>query len=576
MTTVVESDVLVVGGGGAGCRAAIEAFEAGTRVTIAVKGLFGRIGGLRGSGASGATDSYGFLSNPQSGRYVYGGLAGATTIEEEQEAFFKIGLQVGLGMADRHLMEILVKEAPAAKRRLKEWGVIVEDMDPFLRCYIAPTPGMACVVRGTNKINILEHVMVTRLIIRDGVCSGAIGINEIDGDIIIFKAKSTILATGGSGQLYTHTFQPLCITGDGYAIGYEAGAELLNMEFQQMLWAIVFPTTNTLPGLYRPKLLNVNGAEFVQNYLPQGTTLNEVLDKKLQHWPFTSRDISKYLEIAAVKETKAGRASEHNGFYIRTDEVISAKKRPFREILEWCKTHGVDLSKEYVEANVSYHCHNGGMRIDENGETTIPGLYAVGETAAGPYGVDRVGGCMMASSQVFGTRAGKHAAAIAREMKTPLAIDDNLISNELERINNLKKSKGVLKPGELKKRLQKVAWENLLIVKSEESLCQLIEEIEGIRNDMTLRLSVEDTADLVNALELNNLLTVGEIIAMSARERKESRGNHYRDDFPDRDDTNWLHSITVKKVGNEMKPGTLVRDPEWSDTAGDVGNLRWG
>ena len=234
-----------------------------------------------------------------------------------------------------------------------------------------------------------------------------------------------------------------------------------------------------------------------------------------------------------------------------------------------------DLRKEFIEINVSFHCSNGGLRIDENGQTTIPGLYAVGENAAGPHGADRLGGAMMTLSQVFGAIAGKHAAESAREMEGPLSVESELVSHHLTRIDNLKKSQGQRKPQELMSTLKKSAWDNLLVVRSHESLTRFLEELRDI-GDERQHLAVGNTADLVNALELNSLLQMGEIIARTSLMRTESRGSHYRDDFPERDDAKWLKSIVVRKMAGEMKLDTVVLDEEWQDEPDGFEGLWWG
>ncbi|TAK29358.1 MAG: FAD-binding protein, partial [Chloroflexota bacterium] len=398
---IIDTDVLVVGGGGAGARAALEANEAGAKVTLAVKGDFG-IMGSRGSGTSG-----GGLTN----MFIYFAVPGGKVAPgKEADLIFERIIQAGHGLANRRLSRILVDEAIQARAKLEKWGVVL-NMMPFaggkVAKMLAPMPGLADVIRGAGDIRVRERMTVTDLLVRDGACIGAIGVDEGNGELCLFRAAATILATGGAGQLFMHCFHPSCDTGDGHAMAYEAGAELINMEYLQLVIGMVYPTICLLPhgnwGLY-PRVRNGTGEEFIHKYLPKGVTVEDCLKPKPQHSVFSTRDASQYLEMAFVKETREGRANEHNALYL---EPINPNTVP-RWQFERLSNRGMDWSKE-VEINVACHCFNGGLRIDENAQTSVPGLYAVGETAAGPWGADRLGGLMHAFSHVFGVRAGKHA-----------------------------------------------------------------------------------------------------------------------------------------------------------------------
>jgi succinate dehydrogenase/fumarate reductase flavoprotein subunit len=391
----------------------------------------------------------------------------------------------------------------------------------------------------------------------------------------VIKASSVILATGGDAQLFEVNFHPSCITGDGYAMGYSCGAELMNMEFMQIFPAIVYPSVNMLSSVSwvtHPKILNTNYQQFMQNYLPKAVSIEECMEHHSRHGPFSTSDLGKYLEISMCKEIKAGRANDHNACYL---EVDALKLLP-QLIQQWYGYRGVDFTREYVEISVAHHCSNGGLKIDEYGQTTVPGLYAVGETASGPHGADRLGGAMMAFSQVFGVRAGKHAAATAKEKGLPSILPKHQVQSQLERIAGLKeRSKGNREPEELMKILRKAAWQNLLVLRSKGGLEQMLKEIAHLR-ELAPHLSVENPPELVQALELTNLLQVGEIVTNAALMREETRGGHYREDFPERDDTNWLQGITVKKMEKGMHLSGVKLDEDWHDTPDDLGEKWWG
>jgi len=572
MASEIQTDVLVVGGGASGARAALEAHQSGAKVTLAVKGELGVIG-VRGAGATG--------SGAPRYLHLFNSMVKHSSITEEVESYYQRAIRAGLGIANRGLTRILVDGASEAKQALDQWGLVLGSDNPDnphgIESIITPMPGLANVIRANKEIDVLQHTMVTDVLIEDNICRGAMAVNEETGEIFALKAGAIVLATGGCAQLFRLSFHPTCITGDGYAMGYEAGAELMNMEFEQMFIATAYPGVTIAPypiwGLH-PRVLNAKGQEFIQNYLPQGVTVSECMGKKMTHGPFSTRDVSKYIDIAMVKETKAGRANEHNAFYLEVPAKVRTNPGMlFPEFEDWYAYRGVDFSKDYVEINVAHQCSNGGFKIDENGQTTIPGLYAIGESATGAYGADRLGGAMMTSCQVFGARAGRHAALSAKA-RGPSSVDKHLVEDKFEAIARLKGRKGDQKHSGVRKVLQKRAWEDLLVVRSKESLNQILQEIERIRGDVCPHLSIENGRDLVAALELKNLMLVGEIIAHAALKRTESRGSHYREDFPERDDSDWTKAITIRKVDGKMQLDTLKVDERWKADEAELG--WWG
>jgi fumarate reductase (CoM/CoB) subunit A len=567
----IITDVLVIGGGAAGTRAALAAYQAGARVTLAVKGELG-VMGVRGAGATGSgTPRY---------LHMFSSMAKRFNIADEVESYYKRAIRAGLGIADRQMVRALVDGAFEAKQNLDKWGLVLGSDNPEnpggIECNITPMPGLANMVRASRSINVIQHVMITDLLVEDNFCKGVLAVDEVNAETFVIKAGSVILATGGCAQLFSFSFHPSCITGDGYAMGYEAGALLMNMEFEQMFIATVYPTVTMAPypvwGLY-PRVLNNNKQEFLQDYLPQGVSLKECMDKKMQHGPFSARDAAKYLDIAMVNEAKAGRANEHNAFYLEVPSKV--RENPgllFPEFGDWYAYRGINWDEDYVEINVAHHCSNGGFKIDENGQTTLSGLYAVGETATGAYGADRLGGAMMTSCQVFGARAGKNAADTARSKGVP-DINKQLVDSKMENIARVVAAKGKQKPAEARKALQKKLWQELLVVRSKKSLEMVLQEILAAREGL-LRLNVENPRDLVSMLELRNMLVSAEIIASAGLKRDESRGSHYREDFPDRDDSKWQKAITIKKVNGEMQLNTLMVDENWKRDEADLG--WWG
>ncbi|MBA7655862.1 hypothetical protein ES703_63772 [subsurface metagenome] len=565
MVQLIESDVLVVGGGGAASRAAVEADKAGAKVVLAVKGVFGAIG-TRGAGASSCGNTW------RGGVRLFG-MPGEPPRQDPQVAFSQI-IQAGLAMADRKLVNVLIDETLEAVTELDEWGTIFTNLG--IRSLGVPfMSALGRIMRGSD-IKIQQETMIIGLLIQDNACVGAVSIGE-KGEIYVFKASAIILGTGGNGRLFLLNLHPSCVTGDGYAMGYEAGAKLMNMEFSQVFLGTVYPSINILDTNwifeYYPRIYNANGEEFLQNYLPSGATIQECMDQRARHSPFSSRDsLSRYLDIAITKEVLAGRGTQRYGVYLDlADPKISIPE----SIRDFYLYRGVDFAREPVEIGIFSQCSDGGLVIDENAQTTIPGLYAVGEVAAGSHGADRMGGTMMANSQVFGRRAGKHAATRAKQ--TGLTnLDQELISEYEQSIRRFETGTGDLTPSEAILMLQRLTWDNILLLRSKNSLNKVLDEVNRIQNEIMPRLSVASPMELVKAFELKNLLRVAEIVSRAALLREESRGGHYREDFPSRDDEKWRKAIIVENVSGKMQTSPITIDPDWEDIAGDLGLERWG
>lgn len=572
-----EADVLVVGAGGAALRAAIEARQAGAHVAVAVKGHLGRVG-LRGAGATACgmdTDWRGYWPVDESEGVLEGALEDI--------------LQLGLGVADPRLARIVVEEAPSSLRALERLGVPIarppaaangrtvagaykSTPRPYL-CRLVPS--LATVARRCGCL-ILEQTMVTDLLMDEGKCVGALALREETGEVVAITAGAVIVGTGGAAHLFKRNVHPSCVTGDGYAMGYRAGAELVNLEFVQIFLGIVSPTISNLAGwVWREdgRMYNAEGKEFLENYLPQGVTAAEVRAQAGKHSPHTTRDsVSRYLNVAIMKEIMAGKGTAHGAVYL---DLTSPSVRVPQVRESWLRRVGIDLKAGPVEVAPYAMCSNGGLRIDEHGQTTVTGLYAVGECSGGVYGADRHGGSMMATSQVFGARAGRHAARSATASK-PRALPKEKVAVERRRIETLRSRSGAGKLGEARVELQREAWNNLLAVRTDEGLTRVLATVNELREERLPELGVEGPSELVEYLELENLLLVGEMLATVARERTESRGGHHREDYPARDDGQWLRRIAVRSVEGRMELRRRVIDPEWRERPGDMLGEHWG
>jgi len=564
----VSADVLVIGGGGMAGRAAIEASRQGARVAMVMKGEFGK----SGTSAARVAEAAGYN--------VADGLLDPADNPEEH---LKDILAAAAGTCDERLARIVAEDAPETLRELERMGVPFHmDGDRYLEvtgCFASRPrmhiiPGHAEPIVAAQRREILargipvhERTMITALLTQDGSCVGAVGLRE-DGEVVLFRAGATILGTGGAGKLFLHNLNPPDITGDGYALGYRAGAELVNMEFMQAGPSIVHPIHNILNTwllALSPRLTNARGEEFLAQYLPAGWSVRQCLDARSTHYPFSVYDGSQYFDIAVQKELTGGRGCRHGGVWLdlsgcRPEDLPDTPRgRDVRRLYgitrEYIrKNYDVDIGEQPVEIACIGHAINGGLRIEPSGESTVPCLYAGGETAGGPHGADRLGGNMNLTCQVFGRRAGRSAAERAQARGVPSVAAD-LVGAEQERLLAVQAGRGALGPGQLKRRIQECMWRYLLIVRSDAGLRACLTEVERLRGEAA-SLNAEGPTQLMGALEVDSLLTVAEIMARAALLRTESRGSHYREDFPQRDDAHWEKSIITRRVNGRLEQYT--------------------
>ncbi len=568
MVHFVETDVLVVGGGGAAARAALEAVRAGVRVTMIMKGRFGE---------SGAT-AYKVAETA--------GLQAATGDDDPcdlAEGHYQDIMAAAQGMSDPKLSRILAEEAHKAIRDLDSFGVkfLRDAQGRYIRsrgCFssrkLPPRgynvkehahPIVVALKDQLTKTNaqIIENTMLTRLIVKDGSCVGAIALNS-QGQFLGIRAGAVVLGTGGAGSLFALNLNPPDVTGDGYAAAYSAGAELTNMEFMQAGMGVVFPIRTLLHSWFsapRPRLTNSNGVEFLKNYLPEGVTAEACYDVHSTHYPFTSLFISKYIDLAIKKEILQDRGTPHHGVWadfshLSEDRLVEMLVKSGRDKAEerwqitkgWYRSLGFDFLSGPCEISLYGHAINGGVLINEEAESSLRGLFACGETAAGPHGADRLGGNMLVTCQVFGARAGIFAALRSKENKADFSFD--VVKEEGQ--FHLPQRTGILPLSQVREALQWAMWNHLLVVRTEEGINSCLQELERIEAELLPRARIEGPEEVGQYLELMNLFQIAKIICNAAGMRKESRGSHYRDDFPKRDDANWDKSIIIRKTGDKM------------------------
>ncbi len=566
-----ETDVLIVGGGGAATATAISAHDAGARTAIAVKGQFG-VPGVRGAGAT---------SNPLAEFWTIRTVGPKGGLFNPPDFVHRDMVQVGLGMADARLCRVFVDEVGDAIKRLTAMGLSFQSKVLAVMPAVAKSGGTNNIVAIQKAViektstQVIEHANLTDLLVEKRRCFGAVGVHD-SGEPFMIRAGAVVLATGGVGQLFKYSFNPPGNTGDGYAMALRAGAELFNMEFMQQGIATTWPCQAMvmlyeMPEPYR--LFNRHGKSFVHDYLPEGVTIEEVSKHKAWHWPVSCRDHAIHLDRAIHGEALAGRATPHDGVFLD----LSRARRGFLPdmFVHYMAGFGIDLGRDLLQIQNHHHTSNGGVRVDADGHSSVRGLFAAGETM-GYQGADRLGGTMLGGSQVFGFRAGKKAAEVAAERPDGRASPALLARLVLEPLARLDEASGRLRPHELLEPLQRKMWAELLVEKDDASLRDALGFIAEDRDRLARMIRIVEPMDRVIALEHRNLLDVAEVITRAAMMRTESRGSHYRSDYPARNDVEWLTNIFITRRDDALCLEKRWVNEAWTDQPGDLRILPWG
>ena len=538
----ISTDVLIIGSGGAGSRAAIEVDESGLKATIVSKGLSFR------SGCTGMAEG------------GYNAVFKTVDKDDSIEAHMKDTLKGGSYLNDKKLVEILVNESPKRLIDLENYGALFDRQEsgqinqrPFggqtyrRTCYQGDRTGAELLNALKEEIikrdiECIEEVMITSLITEGNQVIGATGLDLKDSSLIYFKAKSVILASGGAGQLFPVTSNTFQKNGDGFAIAYRAGANLIDMEQIQF-----HPTGMVTPESKKGvlvteavraeggKLFNNDGERFMSKYDPEKMEL-------------ATRDV---VARSIYQEIIEGRGTENGGVYLDIshldDDYIQEQLETM--VLQF-ENLGVDIKNEPIEVAPTAHHFMGGLKIDTDASTSLENLFGAGEVCGGVHGANRLGGNALADTQVFGKIAGENASKVANESE--LKTNDEMVEKEASRIKGLIKE-GSIKPQEFKDRIKNLMWEKVSIVRDEKGLNEALKQLLEMQKELE-NLNVSDKKqyndELLTALEVTNMVEICIVIVESAILRRESRGAHYRSDFPESSDE-WKRSIIVNK--NKIK-----------------------
>src|SRR5947209_12373804 len=535
----LNTDVLIIGSGGSGLRAAIAATEQGAKVLVVAKEL---------------------LRDAHTG-WAMGGLNVAMKAPATPQMHFEDTINGGWFINNYKLVKIFSEEMPDRIRDLERYGVKFDRLPdgsyftwaggkhsaPLNLCAGEYTGRemMQGLLAEVHRLSIpfLESSYVTRLIKQGDKVVGAFLFDEQTGTYKVVQAKATIVATGGGGHMYEINTNAPSNTGEGYAWALDVGAELVDMEMIQF-----HPTGMAYPPEKRGTLVT-------EKVRGNGGILRNKLGER-----FMERYQPKLLELAGrdevtraiYEEIEQGRGTEHGAVYLDVTHWEAGKAEQlvpdvFAEHMEI----GVDIRKQMMEITPSMHHMMGGIAMNEWGQTKVAGLYAIGEVTTNVHGANRLGGNSLAEGQVFGRRAGIHAAEYVSNNQFP-SIAQQTIDAEINRIEAFLHRKTGVQAAAILKKVKTVMWDNVGIIRDADKLLTAQKAVKNVQAEAQF-LVAEDKSQVQSCLEIQDMLKTAEVIILAALERKESRGAHYRSDYPQLD-LSWEKNIRVHKD----KEGNLV------------------
>jgi succinate dehydrogenase / fumarate reductase flavoprotein subunit len=575
-----EHDVLVIGAGGAGLRAAIEASAAGVSVGLVCKSLLGKAHTVMAEG----------------------GMAAAMANVDDRDNWkvhFSDTMRGGQYVNNWRMAELHAKEAPDRVRELEAWGAVFDRTKdgkilqrnfgghryPRL-AHVGDRTGLELIRtlqdHGIHQgIEVYMEVTVIALLKDGDRVVGAFAYEREHGRFRIFKAKAVILATGGIGRAYKITSNSWEGTGDGHSLAYDAGAELIDMEFIQF-----HPTGMVYPPSVRGILVtegvrgeggilkNSEGKRFMFDDIPDNYK-DQTADNEEEGWRYTQGDKNArrppelltrdHVARAIVREVKAGRGTPNGGVYLDIawiKEKISNSGEHIKKKLpsmyhQFKQLADLDITTTPMEVGPTTHYIMGGVRVNaDTQESTVPGLFAAGECAAGINGANRLGGNSLSDLLVFGKRAGEYAAKFAQENGAGQISSEQIEKTVRWSLEAFDRTSGE-NPFAIQHDLQDMMQDLVGIVRIEDEMQQAlvgIKELKARREKISLTGNIDFNPSWHTALDLHNLLNVSEAITLAAIQRKESRGGQFRDDYPAKDPEFAKFNFTIKKgAGGEMQ-----------------------
>jgi len=555
-------DVLVIGAGGAGLRAAIQAASTGLKTGVVCKSLLGKAHTVMAEGGVAAA-----LANVDD--------------RDNWRVHFSDTMRGGQYLNNWRMAELHAKEAPERVRELEAWGALFDRTKdgrilqrnfgghryPRL-AHVGDRTGLEMIRtlqdHGIHSgMDVHMECTVLSLLVDSGRVAGAFGYDREKGHFILWPAKAVVLATGGIGRAYKVTSNSWEYTGDGHALAYRAGAELLDMEFVQfhptgMVWPISVRGILVTEGVRGEGgvLRNSEGKRFMFDDIPE-LYKTQTADSEDEGWRYTQGDkdarrppellTRDHVARCINREVKAGRGSPHGGVYLDiawikqhiSDAPAHIKRKLPSMYHQFKQLADIDITKEAMEVGPTTHYMMGGVKVDGDSQmSTLPGLFAAGEVAAGLHGANRLGGNSLSDLLVFGKRAGEYAADFAQKNGAAFVDDRQIQSAANEALAPFERGPAGENPYAVQHELQDTMQDLVGIVRTETEMSQALDTIGGFWK-REAHAGVGGNRQYNNgwhtAMDLKNLLTVSEAVTRAALMRRESRGAQFREDYPEKD-----------------------------------------
>ncbi|WP_428909821.1 FAD-binding protein [Niallia sp. Krafla_26] len=533
----IKTDILVAGSGLSGIKVTKELADQGHQVLMVTKSKV-------------ASGSSFYPLKASLGTQV-------TKDEEDQQTFLSDIEALSRGMHRKDLAEVYVKEIPERVKEYQDIGVNAKKLEGERKACFAENSRDIYLLSDWDRIrknvneifaqyeglNIMEKSVVVTLIQKEKRIVGAVLLDE-HNEFILVKCKAAILATGGFGSIYKHNLNPNDVDGSGHILALEAGASLVNMEFIQFIPGITTPKYKTLFGehtlMYCEDMIDENGNSILDPYLPEYLSKRECLESRSTHGPFTHSMESKYFDIAMMKQIIETHSEK--GFELIYDPKLYENKEEFYTVyLDWLKEKNIDLIENEVRIAPFAHASNGGVYIDTYGRTGINGLYAIGELSCNIEGANRLGGNSTGACMVFGKRAAIDCGEYVRtvvpyeisesEGKTQVAkMFEGFGKTEIYTDGATHEIKG--QAHEIIENINEVMWYHGNVIRSEKGLLNALERIEVLSKKLEIGLLFKERSTRKLAVKLRNYFILSKILLRTMLERKESRGAHYREDYP--------------------------------------------
>ena len=578
---VHEHDVVIIGAGGAGLRAAIEASNSGVSVAMICKSMLGKAHTVMAEGGAAAA-----LGNKDP--------------RDNWQTHFRDTMKGGKYLNDWRMAKIHAQQAPDRIRELETWGAVFDRTPKGLTnqrnfgghtyprlAHIGDATGLELIRTLQEKgvhmgMDIFMEFTVRKLFKTDGKISGCFAYDRNDGSLHVFKAKTIVMATGGATRCWAVCSGSWEYTGEGYALAYWAGAEMGDMEFIQfhptgMIWPPSVKGILVTEGVRGEggMLTNSEGKRFMFDYVPEMYKdefadteeealewVSEIVEGKLATVRRPPELLTRDVVAKAINsERDAGRASAHGGAYLdiswrEPDQVRKKLPGMYHQFKELA---AVDITTEKMEVGPTAHYVMGGIKVHpETQETTVARMFAAGEAATGLHGANRLGGNSLSDLIVFGKIAGENAALLAKDVEEFLPIDSNEIENAIEEtLSPLSRTNGE-NPAKVVEDLREMMQHKVGIIRTEKLLKEALKDLDDLEE--RAQKTSAGTSRIYNpgwhqALEIDAMIDVSRMCTLAALHREESRGGHTRDDFPTPDYRYWgkINSVITKKDGMKIE-----------------------